>query len=217
MKTYFRIIVIIVFMQFLLIANIQSQVTDKEGNKYKTVKIGNQEWMAENLNTEYYSNGDKIPQVQDAKEWSNLTTGAWCYYENQSSNGVKNGKLYNWYAVNDPRGLAPEGWHIPKESEWKTLEDNNGGYLTAGKTLKSESGWKDNSNGTNKSGFNGLPSGFRNANGEYYSIGENAYWWGADTYGENGAWFHVICNKDDDIARESYNKKAGFSVRCLKF
>jgi uncharacterized protein (TIGR02145 family) len=99
-----------------------SQVTDYDNNVYKTVTIGTQEWMSENLNVEHYRNGDIIPQVQDSVEWTKLTTGAWCYYDNNSENEKIYGKLYNWYAVNDKRGLSPTGWHIPIGKEWFILE-----------------------------------------------------------------------------------------------
>ena len=102
-------------------------MTDKDGNTYKTIKIGKQKWMAENLNVSSYRNGDPIPQVQDKDEWAKLTTGAWCYYENDVENGKIYGKLYNWYAVNEPRGLAPEGWHISNDDEWGILIDRLGG------------------------------------------------------------------------------------------
>ena len=116
--------------------------------------------MAENLNVEYYRNGDIIPQVQDEHEWASLKTGAWCYYENDPANGKKYGKLYNWYAVNDTRGLVPEGWHIPSYSEWRELIE----YLgedSAGTKMKSTSGWFENGNGTNSSGFGALGAGYR--------------------------------------------------------
>ena len=107
----------------------------------QTVTIGNQVWTSKNLDVSTYRNGDAIPQVQDANAWENLTTGAWCYYDNDASNGTKYGKLYNWYAVNDPRGLAPKGYHIPTDAEWTQLSDYLGGESKAGTKMKTTSGW----------------------------------------------------------------------------
>lgn len=137
--------------------------TDARDDKvYKIVKIGNQVWMAENLNTSHYLNGDSIPQVQDKAEWVALTTGAWCYYQNDAENGKTYGKLYNWYAVNDPRGLAPEGWHIPTDAEWIALIDYLGGTNVAGGKMKQIGTvhWiSPNLGATNESGFSALPGG----------------------------------------------------------
>ena len=114
-------------------------VVDNKG-PIKGVAIGSQVWMSTNLNVSTYRNGDVIPQVQDRDAWAKLTTGAWCYYENNAANGTKYGKLYNWYAVNDARGLAPAGWHIPTDQEWTVLENSLGD--DAGKKMKSTSGWE---------------------------------------------------------------------------
>ena len=116
-------------------------VVDNKG-PIKGVAIGSQVWMSTNLNVSTYRNGDVIPQVQDQVTWNNLTTGAWCYYENNAANGTKYGKLYNWYAVNDARGLAPAGWHIPTDGEWTVLSTYLGGEDVAGKKMKSTSGWE---------------------------------------------------------------------------
>ena len=116
-------------------------VVDNKG-PIKGVAIGSQVWMSTNLNVSTYRNGDVIPQVQDKDTWDKLTTGAWCYYENNAANGTKYGKLYNWYAVNDARGLAPAGWHIPTDGEWTVLSTYLGGEDVAGKKMKSTSGWE---------------------------------------------------------------------------
>lgn len=116
----------------------------------QNVTIGSQVWTSTNLNVSTYRNGDIIPQVQDEDAWEKLTTGAWCYYENNASNGTKYGKLYNWYAVNDARGLAPQGYHIPSEAEWTKLKDYLGGRDVAGTKMKSVSGWKSYTSGGSK-------------------------------------------------------------------
>jgi uncharacterized protein (TIGR02145 family) len=191
-----------------------SQVTDKDDNTYKTVTIGKQVWMAENLNVEHYRNGDAIPQVQDKEEWANLTTGAWCYYDNNSGNGM--GKLYNWYAVSDTRGFAPEGWHVPTDEEWTILTDLLGGERVAGEKLKSTSGWDDDYNGTNTYGFTALPGGYRNHDGYFLNFGKNGLFWTSTEFSSTNVWFRNVIGSIPDVFRPNYDKKFGLSVRCVK-
>ncbi len=193
-----------------------SQVTDKDGNVYKTVTIGNQVWMAENLNVTQYRNGDPIPEVQDKEEWDNLTTGAWCWYENNSANGTTYGRLYNWFAVNDPRGLAPEGWHIPSSDEWNKLTDNFGGAETAGAKLKTTSGWDNGGNGDNKSGFSAIPGGYRTHDGYFSNMGRNALFWTSTEFNTTNAWFRNVIGSITDVYAPNYGKDFGLSVRCVK-
>lgn len=194
-----------------------SQVTDIDGNVYKTVIIGNQEWMAENLNVEHYRNGDVIPQVKENEEWSKLTTGAWVYYENKTANGTIFGKIYNWYAVNDPRGLAPEGWHIPSEAEWIILIDYLGGESNAGGKIKATKIWKSpNAGATNESEFAALPGGFRFWHGKFDILGSFGFYWSTTEDGKgNVLSMNLIYSKS--IANRSFGGKGyGMSVRCLK-
>ena len=178
------------------------------------IKIGNQTWTNKNLDVETYRNGDVIPQVKDAKEWVKLTTGAWCYYENESDNGISYGKLYNWYAVNDPRGLAPKGYHIPSDEEWTKLSENLG--VESGTKMKSTTGWEDDGNGTNTSGFAGLPVGYRIYHGEFSNIAANGYWWSSSEYDISIAWMRNL-SYDYGYASSYYNSKQnGLSVRCLR-
>ena len=177
---------------------------------------GNQIWTQKNLDVATYRNGEVIPQVQDVSTWSNLSTGAWCYYNNITSNGIIYGKLYNWYAVNDPRGLAPNGYHIPSDAEWTTLIDYLGGASSAGTKMKSTSGWQNNGNGSNTSGFAGLPGGYRSYDGYFVNIGSNGYWWSSSESGTDNAWYRYLNNDNDYVNRFSYNKRNGFSVRCLR-
>ena len=188
-------------------------------------KIGDQIWTLTNLDVATYRNGDAIPQVQDVIAWSNLTTGAWCYYENTTTYGSIYGKLYNWYAVNDSRGLAPTGYHIPTDAEWTTLTTYLGGTSVAGGKMK-ESGishWQtQNIGATNSSGFTGLPGGYRFSNGDFYGIGTNGYWWGSSE-GSPGlpvspfiAWYRSLYYDDGVVVRNYYYKTYGFSVRCLR-
>ena len=151
--------------------------TSKE---FKEVTVGNQVWMAENLNVNEFQNGEPIPEAKTEAEWRKAGENeqpAWCYYDNNPANGEKYGKLYNWYALNDPRGLAPEGWHVPSNEEWKVLTENLGGAYQAGKKMKSITGWHNDDNGTNESGFSGLPGGYRTSNGAFYSDGKKGSWW----------------------------------------
>jgi len=194
----------------------------KTTNIENTVTIGTQVWMTKNLDVDHYRNGDSIPEVRDSIQWLNLKTGAWCYYNNSDSLGKIYGKLYNWYAVNDLRGLAPAGWNVPNDSEWTILTTFLGGDSIAGGKLK-ETGtvhwwkWKPNTAGTNESGFSALPGGWRYGNdGGFRIIGFSGHWWTFTeinaTYasGRGMETFGTFVNRD--IGYKAY----GFSVRCIK-
>ena len=161
-----------------------------------------------NLNVSKYRNGDVIPQVQDQNAWANLTTGAWCYYDNDATNGTKYGKLYNWYAVNDPRGLAPNGFHIPSDAEWTVLTDYLGGSAAAGTKMKSSFGWDENGNGT---------GGCRNYGGTFSGVGRDGYWWSATEHPGNSWDAFYLCLTYDNgyVKRRGGYKQGAFSVRCL--
>jgi uncharacterized protein (TIGR02145 family) len=184
-----------------------------------TIVIGTQQWMEKNLDVMTYRNGDVIPQVTDATEWAGLTTGAWCWYSNSADNGAIYGKLYNWYAVNDPRGLAPQGWHIPTDEEWTTLKSLLGGELVAGGKMKTTgtTRWTTpNTSATNESGFAGLPGGIRNVNGTFVDVGVSGYWWSASEFSSTDAWGRYLFNFSGRLLENILNKKNGFSVRCLR-
>ncbi len=184
-----------------------------------TIQIGTQKWMSKNLDVAFYRNGDPIPQVTDATAWAALTTGAWCYYNNDSTQGNKYGKMYNWYAVNDPRGLAPQGWHIPSDAEWTTLETTLGGSLVAGGKMK-EAGtlnWTTpNTGGNNNSGFGGLPGGLRGNLGVFNNVPNYGFWWSATEDVTTIAWYRFLVYSSGGISRVNVNKHYGFSVRCLR-
>jgi uncharacterized protein (TIGR02145 family) len=203
-----------IFLLFSTIA--QSQVTAQDGKAYKSVKIGNQTWMTENLNVSTYRNGDTIPQVQDPKAWSSLTTGAWCYYEGKAETGARYGKLYNWYAISDPRGLAPEGWHIPTDSEWVTLTKFLGGKIESSAKIKSMRGWSQGGNGSNESGFNALPGGTRSINEAFSFVGDYGYWWTSSSFDGYSAWNRFLAYNNNYIGRSTGWKQFGNSVRCIK-
>lgn len=185
-----------------------------------TIVIGTQNWMRENLDVLTYRNGDLIPQVTDPAAWSSLTTGAWCFYNNSPIDAAGYGKLYNWYAVNDPRGLAPQGWHVPSEAEWKTLSDKLGGDATAGGRIKTPgvTQWADgNAGATNESGFTGLPGGLRQSAGGFGNLKTHAYWWSTSEVDANTAMSRGVRFASAEFKRSvSFSKKTGFSVRCIR-
>jgi len=183
------------------------------------VQIGNQIWMTKNLNVSRYRNGDPIPQVTDPTQWANLTTGAWCYYNNDPANGPIYGKLYNWYAVKDPRGLAPAGYHVPTYTEWNSLIIFLGDVDVAGGKMKEMgiTNWlSPNEGATNSSSFTGLPGGNRSFNGSFDSISYNGCWWSSTEYTINNAWLRLLFNNNTRSSWGSSRKTNGFSVRCIK-
>ncbi len=186
----------------------------------QTVSIGSQVWMTKNLDVSTFRNGDSIHEAKSDQEW--LKAGenkqpAWCYYENNPANGVKYGKLYNWFAVTDPRGLAPVGYHIPSDKEWTVLTDYLGGEEKAGNKMKSKDDPKSVGTGTNGSGFSGLLGGYRfNNDGAYYQIGRIGYWWSSTGDGPGYAWIRTLSFSIGGVRRMSNGKDTGFSVRCLR-
>jgi uncharacterized protein (TIGR02145 family) len=196
------------------------KLVDQDGNSYKTVKILNQEWMAENLKVSHYRNGNAIAIVSNPKDWSALSTGATCWYNNDSAaNHCVYGKLYNWFAVADERHVCPLGWHEPTDDDWTILEDNLSGSVSAGGKLKSTGlqYWKEqNISADNSSGFSAIPGGNRFSNGPYLEISQTAYWWSITPSSSNEAWFREVINKLGLVDRNAYDRKSGFSVRCVK-
>lgn len=203
------------------------EVTDSDGNVYKTVIIGGQEWMAENLKTTAYDNGDPIPNVMDDDAWSTLETGAWCCYNKDESNDDIYGKLYNWHAVIDSRNLCPADWHVPSDAEWTAMTDSLGGESEAGGqmktrgTIEADTGlWQQpNTEATNLSGFSGLPGGYRFGSGGFGFIGEIGFWWTPtmDTVmPERGAWGRYLNYNSGTVFRGHGPLLSGFSVRCIR-
>jgi uncharacterized protein (TIGR02145 family) len=193
-------------------------ITDIEGNSYKTVYIGTQQWMGENLKTSKYSDGTPIPNVTVNTQWSNNTTGAWAYYNNDVANNVKYGKLYNWYAVsptsNGNKNVCPTGWHVPTEAEWSVLIDYLGGTTVAGSKLK-ESGTSNwalpNSDATNSSMFTALPGGTKYPDGSFKDFSTWGTWWSAN----NSRYIDLNCG-DSNLGRRTNSNNYGFAIRCLK-
>ena len=195
--------------------------------KYESIKIGNQEWMTRNLDVDRFRNGDLIPHIESNEDWEKAGENgqpAWCYYDNDPENGKKYGKLYNWYAVNDPRGLAPEGYHVSTDDEWTILVTYLGGKEIAGHKMKSVEDWVEgvddegqiqDRNGDNSSGFNVLPGGlFRFSS--FYSIRNYAFFWSATELDGVYAWIRFLDNFFGFVNRCNYNKSVGASVRCLR-
>ncbi len=183
-----------------------------------TIKIGTQVWTASNLNVVTFRNGDTIPEAGTNEEWVSAGKSekpAWCHYNNDPKNASKYGKLYNWYAVNDPRGLAPAGWSLPDASDWAQLAGFLGGAGTAGNRLKSSSGWADGYIGTNESGFSGLPGGYRVENGSFLNIGSIATWW-TITEGRPGSAIDFYIGQRGSLERSNNPKQVGESVRCIR-
>jgi len=196
-------------------------VTDIDGNVYRTVKIGNQLWMAENLKVTHYRNGDAILNVMGKTAWSNRTIGAYCNYDNNATNAYTYGRLYNWYAVNDSRNIVPNGWHVPTDSEWQTLSDYLGGDFVAGGKLK-ETGtthWNSpNTDATNESGFSSLPGGYRDGNGAYHNIGREGCWWSStEERDRNSAWYRSLSFSGSILGGDAVDSRQdGFSIRCVQ-
>jgi len=183
-----------------------------------TVTICNQVWTSKNLDVDHYRNGDPIPQVTDATQWANLTTGAWCYAYN-SVNNATYGKLYNWYAVNDARKLAPTGWHIPIKTEWESLVNCLGGDLVAGGKLKEvgTSHWiSPNTGATNSYGFTALP-GMRFNSGGFNGLGnKSGFYWTSTSYNATSAYGFAIINSDATISSGILERNYGMFVRLVQ-
>ena len=200
--------------------------TSSFAQKIEEVKIGTQVWMSKNLNVDKFRNGDPIPEAKTIQEWLKASENkqpAWCYYDNIAANGEKYGRLYNWFAVTDPRGLAPSGWHVPTDAELTQLTDLFGGEFggdkyspTTGTKLKSTSGWKNNGSGTNESGFSALPAGGRDLNGIFNLIEEAGGLHCTSEQTTVNAWARQLVSASGYIFRASGPKGTGLSVRCVK-
>jgi uncharacterized protein (TIGR02145 family) len=206
------------------------KISVKTESSFNEIQIS-QIWMTENLNVDKFCNGDIIKEAKTSYEWSKADEEgipAWCYYDNEILNGNKFGKLYNWYAVNDKRCLAPNGWHIPSNNEWKVLinffgdENNEKGGLQ----LKSKSGWEKkvyrelviNGNGNNNSGFSALPGGYREDDGKFIGIGRYAVWWSDSAVMDdiNRGQYYCLKNSSGYLHDGVHPKGMGQSVRCIK-
>ena len=195
-------------------------VTDVDGNNYPSIVLGEQEWMATNLKTTKYSNGDPIQNVP-GDTWGTITNGAWCYYNNDGAMNSVYGKLYNWYAVINPKNICPSGWRIPDDNDWSELVNYLGGEDEAGGKMKGEGTqlWNPPNDGaTNASGFNGVPGGGRRgANNSAFDVfGTFGRHWSSSQYDQNAAWGYDLTNDAINLVRNQFNKSYGFSCRCIR-
>ena len=204
-------------------------VQDADGNNYKTVTIGDQVWMAENLKTTRFSDDTQIPEISNDVTWSRLTDSAFCWYQNDEQAygpqsmaryAGKYGALYNWHAVNTGK-LCPTGWHVPNEADWTELEDFLGGKAVAGGKLKENgtTNWlSPNKGATDEYEFSALPTGFRSGNfGDFRdSIGAYAAWWSRDTFVLDKSWIRFTYYNSTELTRDWFTQKSGLSVRCIK-
>jgi uncharacterized protein (TIGR02145 family) len=195
-------------------------VLDIDNNSYNTVSIGTQCWTKENLKVTKYNDGTAIPEETNPTNWAGLATGARAAYDNSNTNAATYGYLYNWYAVNDSKGLCPTGWHVPTDAEWNTLTTFLGGEGVAGGKMK-ETGttlWDaPNTGATNESGFSARPGGYRNPpSGSFLGIINDAYFWSATVYDASSAWLRDLHHNNGQVLRNYLLKGNGLSVRCLR-
>jgi len=199
-----------------------------DGYTYKTVKIGSQEWFAENLKTTVYANGEEIPYSRTDESWKTQKMGMRCSYDHSEAMNAKYGQLYNWYAVDDERGLCPIGWHVPSDEDWQDLEvflgmsradvslsmKRGSGELNIGTKLKAKRGWKEGDKGTDDFGFIALPVGRRI---DYFDgAGDFGNWWSSSPGGDGYAWYRRLFSSNPAIYRIYTDPYNGFSVRCLR-
>ena len=190
-------------------------VLDTIGNQYTTITINGEEWFKENLKTTKYANGTDISNVTDNASWNNLSTGAWAYYDNNVANDAIYGKLYNWYAVSDVRGLCPAGWHVADDLDWTSLTANYGTDASAGNELKSTTLWAAVNANNNTSGFGATPGGGRGG-GLFGDITNKGFWWTSTLFDPSTSYARRLEYNLDTVVRYYESNKSGFSVRCVK-
>lgn len=197
-----------------------TMLSDKDGNVYSTVQIGNQLWMAENLKTTKYSNGSSIVYPgNDATMWYSSSSGAYAWYDNDEANKDVYGALYNWHAVNNSNDICPTGWRVSTDEDWTTLTDFLGGESVAGSKLKQTGTavWNaPNTDATNESGFNAVPGGMRDEMGVYSQLKWTGFYWTSTQYNLGNGWARSVGNNNGSVLRFYDNKSIGYSVRCIK-
>lgn len=215
-------------------------IENNNPNEIKSIKIGNQYWMSENLNSDHFLNGDKIPEAKTAEEWvyaAKNKKAAWCYYNNDTLNGKQFGKLYNGYALIDPRGLVSKNWKIPSVKDWEKLINQSKGKEQAGLKLKATFGWALNGNGSNEFNFNALPSGYRSEEGQFIGLNTECGWWSSnynnyqidetvinsdDANSDDASYIsemtsvYLIWSDDSILGTDFSSLGAGYAVRCVK-
>jgi len=219
-KAVFGLVILVLLGgSFFVVAQ---SLKDFDGNEYQTAKYGMQEWTASNLNVSCFLNGDSIPQAKTNQQWANAGSEgkpAWCYFNNDPENGKIYGKLYNWYAINDKRGLAPKGYLIPTNENWRILVKNLLGVDVAGIKLKSKTGWKSK-NGTDNIKFAALPGGYRDETGAFKDLGTKGQWWSnsepVEVKKSNLIYAFVLNDYNVQVTYIKMKKECGLSVRCIK-
>lgn len=212
MRKFLLLFVGAAFVAFMNSCNTSESASDE-------VQIGNQIWMTKNLNVDKFRNGDPIPEVKTAEEWRLAAVNkkaAWCYFNNDPAIGEKFGRLYNWFALTDPRGLAPAGWHIPSYKEWEELVNLAGGNNDAGFRLKNNLGWWENGNGNNQFGFAAIPGGGYTSYGTIEGLDKTSFFWSTDEMSDGIGWGIRLTHKKSKIYWEDHIKGACLSVRCIK-
>jgi uncharacterized protein (TIGR02145 family) len=198
-------------------------VTDIDGNIYATISIGDQLWMAENLKVTHYNNGDPVTYITSEEYWGSMDEGQYAVYDDEPTNANIYGNLYNWAVIGDIRGVCPIGWHVPSDDEYTVLTDFLGGESVAGGKMK-EAGleyWdyyndQISLEATNESGFTGLPAGHRNTNtGDYIYMGFYGYFWSSTETSSDLAWRRYLFYYSSGVARDTFGKPNGFSIRCV--
>jgi uncharacterized protein (TIGR02145 family) len=196
----------------LILFSCSGSYKDQDGNSFKTVQIGDQLWMAENLNVTHFRNGDEIPTGKSSSDWQREGEAGnpmWCNQGNDPGLSKKYGRLYNWFAVNDPRGLAPRGWHVASDAEWKNLTDFYGGEVSAALKIRT-------TGSPGEAGFGGLPGGGCKENGTFYGYGTTGLWWTSSEVNTIYGWMRLLNYKYCNIFSLDENKLYGLSVRCIK-
>lgn len=196
------------------------KIIDTDGNIYNTVVIGTQTWMKENLKTTKYGDGTAIPSVTSNSSWTGLSTPAYCWYDNNSGYKDQYGAYYNWYSVDAPsnggKNVCPNGYHVPSDADWNILDNQLGGSTIAGTSLKSTTGWCVNGNGTNSSGFNGIPAGARTYDFGSFVAGCGATFWTCTPVDSNYVRCIELNYSYGNILHKVNNRRNGYSIRCVK-
>jgi uncharacterized protein (TIGR02145 family) len=200
-------------------------VNDIDGNVYKTITINGREWMAENLNVGRFRNGDQVFITAENDLWAGtILTPLSCYYQNEIANACPYGRIYNFYAVTDSRGLCPTGWHVPDNYEWSLIDDALGGSSVSGGNMKTEGTveagnglwYAPNTGATNLSGFSAVPGGYRSQYGGFTQKGYGAYYWSGQSAGSNDGWFHQFLYNSSGPSGNIFDGRFGTSVRCIR-
>lgn len=212
--------IVLATLAFIVLSCSQSTTVNEQSvPTQREVVIGTQVWMTRNLDVAVFRNGDPIRHATTDAEWDSATNDGepvWCYYNNDPSNAQPFGRLYNWFAVVDPRGLAPLGYHVPSDEEWGVLISSLGGDAVAGDALKNSTGWSGAGSGTNTSGFFAMPGGSRRYDGNFSYFGSFGNWWSTTSDDAVHAWARNMSSSNDDVNRYSLHKTKGLSVRCVK-